>query len=161
MGPWCQNFPPPPRAFNGTLGLLRPRLPLSSQRVRKGLEKVVFGHFCLGTPIPGWQSLIPGLWELPGGLHIENLAFICFPIKSIPHETPLALSVLLPERILFRGKGQVLGIALALSSLFHNAKIATQAQNAKIWPAGSFLGLASRFKLLIWRNVKKPSRLRL
>ena len=38
-----------------------------------------------------------------------------------------------------------------------NAKIATQAQNAKIWPAGSFLGLASRFKMLIRRNVKKPS----
>ena len=156
------EFPPPPSGFQWDTGPFETSTPtfVSKGAQRLG-KKYVFGHFCLGTPIPGWQSLIPGLWELPGGLHIENLAFICFPIKSIPHETPLALSVLLPERVLFRGKGQVLGIALALSSLFHNAKIATQAQNAKIWPAGSFLGLASRFKLLIWRNVKKPSRLRL
>ena len=141
MGPWCQNFPPP-SGFQWDTG---PFETLTSTFVLKGvqrLEKYVFGHFCLGTPIPGWQSLIPGLWELPGALHIENLALICSPRKSISYKTPLALSVLLPERILFCGKGKVLGIALALSSLLHTAECKNSHPSSKCkdlafwaWPA--------------------------
>ena len=155
-------FSLPPGAFHWALGLLRPRLGLLSQRCPL--------HFCPGTPIPGWQSLIPGPWELPGvafrGLSQKRISIQGFRNPSSP-----------PRKDSVCGKGKVLAIAVALSSLtpqiqtlinyscgaslghspsfwawpaadkpfiWRNVKMATQAQNVKILSFGCFLGLASR-----------------
>ena len=62
MGPWCQNFPPPPRAFSRALGLLRPRLLLLSQNCPRRQKNPFLFIFS--------RNSYPWLWPLGSSPHI-------------------------------------------------------------------------------------------
>ena len=147
MGPWCQNFPPPSGFLSGT----GPFETLTTTFVSKlslvaDYKKTRFCLFFLGTPIPGWQSLILGLW---GALHIFSAlagktAFLARKklFKISAHAFGSAPS---PRKILFCGKGKLERIALTSASFTpqiqplincvwprRNAKMAIQAQDASL-----------------------------
>ena len=161
MGPWCQNFPPPPSGFLSGTG---PFETSTTTFVSKLSQATSFCLFFLGTPIPGWQSLILGLW---GGFHIFSAlagktAFLARKklFKISAHAFGSAPS---PRKILFCGKGKLERIALTSASFTpqiqplincvwprRNAKMAIQAQDASLL----LDGLGQPLNLFIWRNVK-------
>ena len=158
MGPWCQNFPPPPRAFSRALGLLRPRLLLLSQNCPRR-QKNPFLFIFSRNSYPGC-----GLW---GALHTFSAlagktAFLARKklFKISAHAFGSAPS---PRKILFCGKGKLERIALTSASFTpqiqplincvwprRNAKMAIQAQDASLL----LDGLGQPLNLFIWRNVK-------